>query len=78
MIGDPLLIEHQPITPPGVHHPNPVHDFVHHVLVVVGIACAVIGVIAWFWAVSPDVDCAPPTGPASTAGEDDQCLTPTP
>lgn len=62
--GEPLIDHQPPVTPPGVRHRNPVHDFVHRVLIVIGVAVGVLGVVALFWAVSPDTTCiAPPTGP---------------
>jgi hypothetical protein len=54
MIGDPLLQEDRLITPPGVRHPNPAHDTVKRISIGLAIVAAVLGTIAWFWAVSPD------------------------
>ena len=62
--GEPLIDYRPPITPPGVHHRNPVDQFVRHVGVCVLVGLIVIGTIAWFWAISPtEKVCIPPPLP---------------
>jgi hypothetical protein len=56
VLGDPLISDERPITPPGVHHANPAVETMVRMALAVVVVALVAAFVLWFRSVSPDDD----------------------